>query len=513
MPQDATCPKCSHTFPVTEARGAYTVACPRCEAELTAEFTKPATPPEAGEPPYDLKVKAGALPGAATAPPPPRRKKNDDDEDEPKRKGGSAMVVLLSGGLGLLFVLGGLGVTGWFLFTQIDVEPTNNRNVSNRNTAAPNRPNTPNNPNVRPGAGPNPAPGNPWVDPTPTPDPPKKKKETFNLSPVGGALPPILSPANVDVQFTTQVALPGPAVAVSVGGGGRYIVFEIPTQSKLMIFDANTGGLLDATANTGGFGVQMAVGANKLVHTVPGTKKLRVLSLPDLQRQTEFEVPLFHGPRALAVGSRTNGPVLVSDPFGEVVLMDLASGQPIEGSQNKLEVGPDNLRASPDGKQFLVGGGFGSNEAHKLIEEVGSKWRVRGTGVHNAFLGADGRRLYGKNQIALTANGGMLAGKPVGVTGDVWYVPAVTATGNLFLRVNETRTAGRAGTWLSVHRNNTIETPAVPGWEGLNEMTGLVGAFGTPDTLDRHLFLIPEAKLLVILTRDKSKLVVRKLNI
>ena len=41
MPQDAKCPKCDHTFPVTEARQAFTVACPRCETEMTVEFKKP----------------------------------------------------------------------------------------------------------------------------------------------------------------------------------------------------------------------------------------------------------------------------------------------------------------------------------------------------------------------------------------------------------------------------------------------------------------------------------------
>src|SRR5215471_4864430 len=105
MPQDATCPSCKHMFPVTEARQAFTVACPKCETDLTVEFKKPATPPEAGQPPYDLLVKSGALPGT-TASAPSKRKKADDDEEV--RKGGSALIVLLSGGMGLLFVIGGL---------------------------------------------------------------------------------------------------------------------------------------------------------------------------------------------------------------------------------------------------------------------------------------------------------------------------------------------------------------------------------------------------------------------
>ena len=100
MPQDATCPKCRHTFPVTEARQAFTVACPRCDSDMTVEFKKPAAPPEAGQPPYDLLVRAGALPGAPAPPPAaPRKKPSDDEDDEPRRKGGSVLIVLLSGAL------------------------------------------------------------------------------------------------------------------------------------------------------------------------------------------------------------------------------------------------------------------------------------------------------------------------------------------------------------------------------------------------------------------------------
>src|SRR4051812_15130768 len=99
MPQDAACPSCKHIFPVTEARQPFTVPCPQCETDLTVEFKKPAAPPEAGQPPFDLLVKKGALPESATTPAPEKKRKNDDD-DEPKRKGGSAAIVLLSGGLG-----------------------------------------------------------------------------------------------------------------------------------------------------------------------------------------------------------------------------------------------------------------------------------------------------------------------------------------------------------------------------------------------------------------------------
>jgi hypothetical protein len=542
MPQDATCPKCSHSFPVTEARHAYTVACPRCEAELTAEFLKPATPPEAGQPPYDLKVKAGALPGAAAAAPTRRRK---SDDDEPKRKGGSAMVVLVSGGLGLLFVIGGLSVTAWFLFTQVDVEPTtrastsNNNSNNNRNTpprVTPIQPTQPNNPNARPNVNPNFNPNpNPWVNPIPNPAFPNPnpgfnpepfkppvapaKKETFTLAPVAAAVPPIEPPANIDPAFTTQVQLPGRAEYVAVGGGGRYIVLLIPSVNKLVAFDANTGGLLaNEAAIDPGTGM-LAAGADRVVVGLPGGKKFRVYSLPGLQQQLEFESPLFFGMRSIAIGNRTNGPMLGGDPFGRCVLFDITTGQVVEGSEKELRdqgVQTGQLRASPDGKTFLAGNGHirGQEDGFKLLDESGGRWRVRDAGVSAAYFGPDGRRVYGKNQIGQTA-GAPLAGRPAAVAGDVWYVPATTPTGNLFLRVNETKVGTpprvRNGVGLSVHRDRGVDT-AVASWEGLQEMEGLAHSWGT-EPLDRHLFLIPEAKLLVILTRDKNKLVVRKLTI
>ncbi|MBN9118827.1 MAG: hypothetical protein J0I06_06655 [Planctomycetes bacterium] len=511
MPLDATCPKCSHPFPVTEARHAFTVACPRCEAELTAEFKKPATPPEAGQAPYELLVRPGALPGT-TAPPPPPRKKKDEDEDEPKRKGGSAMVVLLSGGLGLLFVLGGLGITGWYLFTQVDVETaSSSRSGSGSSSNGPKG--VISNPKGNTGPKGNtviPGPSDPF-----TPTPPRPKRETFDLRPVGGTVPPISPPANLDPTFAETVLLPGKADAVAVGGGGRYLVFHIARPGRLVLFDANTGGFGPDTASTEDGDVMMAAGANKLVTTVPGSRKLRVYSLPDFQRQNEFDVPLFHGARGIAMGSRTNGPLLVVDPFGEVALMDLAAGRPIDGSNQKIGIPQNQIRAAADGKMFLAGNGYGNNDKFVIVDEAQKRWQVKTPDVAAGYPSADGKLLYGKDQI-LTHQGGTVAGKPAGLA-HVWYVPAVTATGNYFLRVNEVKVGTpprtKDGVSIAVHKDRRVDTPVLTAWEGLPEAEGLVRGWGESEPLDRHLFLIPEAKLLVILNRDKTKLVVRKLAI
>ena len=312
MLQDAICPSCSHSFPVTEARNAFTVLCPRCEIELTAEFKKPAAPPEAGQPPFDLVVNKGGLPTPVAPGPKKKERRDDDEDDEPKRKGGSATVAFVTGGLGLFFVFVSLAVTGWFLFFYVDTETTWDKTFTS----------TTNNP-----GGNNSSSNNGGNNNNSGNNQPPKPKDTFELRPVSGTLPLIAQPTDIDPSSPKTVLLPGRANVTAVGGGGRYIVFHFPDQGRLAVFDSNIADLLPAGATMENGAAHMSAGANKMVVSVPGTKRLRVHSLPDLNKVTEFEVPTFFGPHGIAMGSRANGPVLVMDPFGRAILMDHCRGQ------------------------------------------------------------------------------------------------------------------------------------------------------------------------------------------
>lgn len=525
MPQDANCPQCKHVFPVTEARHPFTVACPRCEGDLTVEFKKPATTPEPGEPPYELLVKPGALPGTGGPPPVPKRKSDDDDV----RGGGSMMVVLLSGGLGLLFVMLGLGVTGWYLFTQVDTSSGYaNRNNFNNNRQPNNFNTNPNpggtktnpggtkvnpNPNPNPGGGFNP-PQNPWP---PEPPEPPKPKDTFDLRPVNGKLDRITPPNNLQVNESRTILLPGRAEQVSVGGGGRYIVFCFPNEGRLSVFDTSAGDLAGSANLPNGYGRQIAAGANKVVVATNERNKFRVYSLPDLRAENDFQLDIFHTTAGIAMGSRTNGPLLAIDPFGEAVLTDIATGKAIEGSKANRSNCPGNrLSATADGKLFFGGNGYGDREKFKLLDEQGKKWRLRDPDATAAYIAPNGQKIYAKDQI-LSTDGNQLAGKPTGVKESVWYVPAVTSTGDYFLSVYERK--GQFGRTkdtvvLTLLRGTNVNAPVLTAWEDLPEAAGLANAFfNSTDPLDKHLFLVPEAKLLVIMNKERSKLVARKLNI
>ncbi|HEY1191112.1 MAG TPA: hypothetical protein VGE74_25990 [Gemmata sp.] len=139
MPQNATCPKCALPFPVTEARHAFTVACPGCDTEMTVEFKTPAKPPEAGQPHYELVVTPGALVVATADPSKKKKGIYDDEAEEPKNRGGALVVVFLSTAFGMTVVLGGLGFTAWVLFGLIDTAtvsfPNNRTPVANNSSS------------------------------------------------------------------------------------------------------------------------------------------------------------------------------------------------------------------------------------------------------------------------------------------------------------------------------------------------------------------------------------------
>ena len=99
-----------------------------------------------------------------------------------------------------------------------------------------------------------------------------------------------------------------------------------------------------------------------------------------------------------------------------------------------------------------------------------------------------------------------------------WYVPALTATDEYFLKVDEvtlkTPPRERKGVSIAIHKGfKNVNQPVLTPWIGLPECEEFIDVFGGPLTYDQHLFLIPEAKLLVILNSEKTKIVLRKLQI
>jgi hypothetical protein len=476
MPQDLTCPKCGNVFPVTETRQPFGVQCPGCDVDITAEFRKIAKP-EPGQPPYELLAKLGKH----TAPDAPKQKAlklDDDEEGEKKRKGGSMIMVIVVGVTALLVTLGGLGATGYYLFTHLE---THDRNLFGNRSGGGG------------GGG-----GN------------QPKKATFELKPITGALPSIRS---APITSDTTIDLGGKVGAMAIGGGGRYIVMHIPDQGRLKVLDAEQGKITaDVEADSGG-NVKIAAGLSRVLVLVPGDI-FRVYSLPELAKQFEGSSP-YKGIEQMAMGANTNGPMLVTSWPGKVSLLNV-NGNPIteiEAARGEPGHHWNNLRAAPDGTAFSTFDGYAPNNKVKLIYENGGQWRLKD--LELAPFGGPNKNFYG-NGVISDRNGGTKS-IGAGLGSGNWLVPATQ--GDFFMKAILTAGTGprrqQKGVTVTIHKGkNDVPITAVPPITDLNETTKFVDTWGNlPQPLDQHLLLIPDAKLLVVLNADRNKLLLRKVDV
>jgi hypothetical protein len=276
-----------------------------------------------------------------------------------------------------------------------------------------------------------------------------------------------ITPPPFDLTVAREVKLPGTAGAVSVGGNGRYIVLHFRDLRQMGIFDASKGTFALGSELVDGHDVKIAAGQNR-VAALTDRNILRVYSLPDLK--------------------------------------------PIEGSRQKVAEGIiPPIRVSANGKLFVLGG-FGNSDKTAFFTETGGKWKSTDTPLASAYPSPDGRFVYGFGMI-MTERGTMIGGRAGTVDNGVWYVPAVH--GSYFLRLTQTKQANKDLVSVSIHRNPLRPEAEKGGDLGvLPETEGFVNSFFKNSLpLDQHLFLIPDAKMLVVLPNSKDKLILRKADV
>ncbi|MBM3982701.1 MAG: hypothetical protein FJ304_21005 [Planctomycetes bacterium] len=517
MPQDATCPSCSNVFPVTEARGPFTVPCPRCETDLTVEFQKLSVPHEAGQPHYDLSVKPGKLPDAAPTSAGSTKRKRDDDEDDDdadaKARAGGSGIVILSGLLGLFFVLGGLGLTTWLLFYEIDTESASNTN-SNTNTNRSNNSGNNNKGNTGGNNKGNTGGGNKGTNPGGGGNPPAK--DWFEFRPVTGALPQITAPTLTDA--VSNLDLDGKVGQTAVGGGGRYIVMHFPQKGQLSLFDVNSA-RITATVPTDTGDIQLTAGLTKVVTYANGSI-FRVYRLPDLAKLYDTSAP--GGVRGIAMGSKTNGPFATVATFGDVALWDVGENgiKQVELSAGKPGVHWHDrcLRAAPDGTAFSTQDGLADRNKTILLTEQGGKWRISADTFAAPFPGHDGN-FYGNGVVINKSYQDQRFGG-IGAGSNTWFLPSISNR-DYFLKLVPkligTGAKQKRTVEVSVHRGRDSNTPAgnTAVLTEQPEFDGFADRFRTEPAVvyDQHLFLVPEAKMLVTLNKARDRLVIRKLDL
>jgi predicted Zn-dependent protease with MMP-like domain len=319
------------------------------------------------------------------------------------------------------------------------------------------------------------------------------------------------TPLEQDVE---ERKLPGTVSYVCVGGGGRFLILHLAGERKLAVFDGAEGKVvkyLPAAED----GIKFAAGMDKLVVYLPTGNILQRWSLATFEREVAAPCPVQGGIAALAMGSASQGPLVLARTAGQnfglnpaLMLLDPVT---FKESGYKLGAGASGfgndgygarLAVSADG-QVIVSPG---DRRTLVLEGQTYKGYPGGMGLP----GPDSRTLFTHGQL-FTVEGKPL-GQHVGGHGSmVWHVPALQAP--YYVTLNEKRDGanGRQRLDLGVHivgdSRPLVTLPKLAALEGMVDWHS-----GQTQAFERHVFLIPGAQLLVVIPSSKDKLVLHRVN-
>ncbi|MGE3803834.1 MAG: hypothetical protein AB7K24_04065 [Gemmataceae bacterium] len=338
------------------------------------------------------------------------------------------------------------------------------------------------------------------------PRPPADRNQT-PFSPPPAAAPRTIRAPDLQ-QNRLEVALPGKADDVCVAGGGRYLAIHFPDQAKLALFDVSTATLGAQADLPRSEPVLLAAGMNHVVVVKPKQSGIERYTIPDLKRDAQGSYVMKVPAVAAAMGCASNGPLVVTGVdwprLGETMFFDVVAMKRHDLNLNPHDIfttSPNmSLRAGANGRLFACKSQNGTRSA--LITKD-SMQIFRGQARGNSVLpDAEGTTLFIPGQ--LLAPNFTPQGPHIGGHGKmVWYVPAVH--GREYLSLNEIKTGRIQKLRLDVH---TQGKPDVKELGTPEDTVGLVDWIsGRTQPFENHVFLVPQAKVLVILPVARDRLV------
>jgi hypothetical protein len=362
--------------------------------------------------------------------------------------------------------------------------------------------------------------GQPQPKLKPVPATPKPPVEPRPTEPTAGIRP---APLKSDRE---ELALPGSVADVRVGGGGRYLIFSLPSRRQLAIFDANEARIVKYLPLAED-DARFAAGIDKLIVALPGANILQRYDLTTFEREATVQSPVAGTLQMVQMGSASRGPLYLF----------AGGGGPGRGSGLTL-IDPYTFKPLPDvktpGLGYGVAGSFVSlsgngrvlTEYHPNISPQGhvvhhfTGKEFKSNGLAAGANGMDGRMTAGaEGRFLYTARGVFTSeGQPVGKLGSYsdgtrYCLPA--AEGEIFhLRIDvpgfphgDDNQAGK----LYLHLLK--EDRPLAALDGVDVPKRLNTWGRVPFSTDRYLHLIPSAKLLVALAPAHDRLVLHRVDV
>jgi hypothetical protein len=336
------------------------------------------------------------------------------------------------------------------------------------------------------------------------------------VNPVPGRLP--IAPAEM-ADPHVEVAVPGPIRDACVAGGGRYLIFHCPTARKLAVFDVSA---LKVTKNISlnADDVLFAAGMEKLAVVYPDEKLVIRYSLATLRPEIDAPLEARQRPTAAAMGNATAGPLILGGipaqgNASKMLLLfldlDTLAEVPIAKAEGDFRVtfgSAAHLRASADGR--TLGAWFA-----QLLPSGLQLARLDGNSISGSYKpDTVGHVVPGPDGQTVFTEKGLFNAKGEPVPPKVPAIPAVHGGG--FLTVTDVPKseqptpadgAKRVAVWEPGKDAPSVKFDGLPGFDGKRDPFER----DNPLALDKQLFLVPEAGILVVVPPTADRLHVYKL--
>jgi hypothetical protein len=323
--------------------------------------------------------------------------------------------------------------------------------------------------------------------------------------------------------------LPSTVGRVAVGGGGRFLVLHLPQERKLAVFDtatAKVAGYIPAAEDE----VRFAAGAEHLVVFLPAARAVQRWNLATREKERTVPSPFPGTVYALAMGSASAGPLVVVGQnevgFGSPALelydpkkfkkSDLTFDQGGRGPAGFHPQYPPDVRVSANGELITAWVPGLSPSGIHLWERRGTEYRGRSEHDSAGALlpSPDGRTVYGMaygGWARTFAADGKPVGKPTGGHGQaVWNVPAVQ--GPVYVSLSQGTEGAKSVLRAAVHLDRDarplVALPTLEPVQGLIDWRS-----GHNQPFDRHVYLIPDAKLLILIPPANDRLILRRFDL
>jgi predicted Zn finger-like uncharacterized protein len=333
------------------------------------------------------------------------------------------------------------------------------------------------------------------------------------LVPAPAAAVEIRPPALAEDSVT--VSLPSAAADVCVGGAGRYLVFHLPAEGRLAVFDVSEARLTGSVPLPDDK-VLFAAGMDKLLVVLPERGAVQRWALAPVRKEATAALPFGRPVIAVAMGSATDGPLVVRGPRGpaagaaglaldflDVPTLRRVAVDRVEGTPAIGEGEAARIRVSADGRLVAVASTARPNAPLQTVLLAGNVVRVF-NGDADAGLpvpAADGR-LVCTNSGPYSALGRRLDARtgPADIT-----LPAVHGDAWLSFVAGKDR---RLDSRLHLAGDSRV-LATLPALEGLGKADDFAAS---PWPHDKRLFLIPRAKVVVTLPVPADKVHLRRFD-